>query len=420
MPTTLLPAGVVILDRNTITTPDYTNLGPRFGFSWQITPNTVLNGGAGVTYDNWSGAEQAAQNARGAWPSGASQNVNYLNEAGVTPGATAQNPFVGTTTSLGTTPFPSGGGFLDTAWKDAYSWQWNLLLQRQFGIYGTVKAAYVGSSTTRAPIQTPANVNQTLGDYATAPFQNMSQFSEIESIGHASYDAFQGQYQKSSSKGLTVNTAFTWSKNINTGCSDYWEGCNIEDPYDLRSNRGVDSTDATLVLTASAVYELPFGKGKAYVNQGAAAQVLGGWKVNGMFAHRSGQPFTVGVNNDQSHSNGASARPNITGSTSGPKTRAEWFNIDAFSEPAIDTYGNAGRNSLRGPGYTNFDFSLFREFAIRERYKFEFRAESFNLFNHVNLGNPDSTFQDSNGNFGRISGANGNPRRFQFAGTFKF
>jgi hypothetical protein len=428
MPSGQLPAGVVVLNRSTITTPDYADFSPRLGFSWLATPQTVVAAGGGLTYDNWSGSEQAAQDARGAWPVGASQGVYNLDEAGVTPGITAENPFIGQTTVIGGSPLGTGtgGGFLDTKWKDAYSWQWNFTIQHQFGAFGTVKTAYVGSSTSRAPIQINSNASTVLGPTWTAPFPSMGQFSVIRSIGHMSYNAFQAQYQKSTRNGLSFNSAFTWSKNINTGCSDFWEGCDIQNPYDLRADKGPNDVDVPIVLTASAVYAAPFGKGKTYVNEGPGAAILGGWKVNGMLTSRGGTPFSIGLWDNETHSNGGGGRPNVTGSTKGPKTRTEWFNKAAFSQPAKYTYGTSGRNNVRGPGYVNFDFSLFREFAIHERYKFEFRAESFDIFNHVNLGNPNTTYASEAQNssvwnsFGTISGYQGNPRRFQLAGTFHF
>lgn len=414
-----LPAGVVISSRNPITKPNYTNFAPRFGFAYQITPQTVINAGVGVSYDSWSGALQAAQNARGAWPSGASQSPSNLNIAGVTPGATAQNPFGNTQPTIPASPFPEGGGFLDTAWKNAYSWQWNLQIQRQIGNSGAVKLAYVGSSTSRSPIQTPANVSEVLGPTQTLPFPQMKySFNEIESIGHMSYNAFQGQYNKNYSGGLAFTTAFTWSKNINVGCADYWEGCNIQNPYDMRSNRSVDDVDIPLVFTFSSVYQLPFGKGKSFATSGPQAALLGGWEINGIIASRSGQPFTPHINFDNANANGASERPNVSGSTSGPKSLKEYFNTSAFSVPTPYTYGDAGRNSLRGPGYTDVDFSLFRDFRFFERYTAQFRAEAYNLFNHPNFSNPDATIEDAN--FGKITSTSGFPREYQFAGTFNF
>lgn len=419
MPTGNLPAGVVVLNRNTITKPDYANFGPRLGFSYQLWPNTVINAGAGLTYDSWSGALQAAQNARGAWPSGSSQSPNNLNIKGVTPGATAQNPFGNTTPKIPASPYPSGGGFLDTAWKNAYSWQWNLQVQHQFGGAGVLRLAYVGSSTSRSPIQVPWNISKVLGPTQVLPFPQMQDsFSEIQSIGHMSYNAFQAQYDKNFSNGFSSTTAFTWSKNINVGCADYWEGCNIQDPYHM--HKSVDDVDVPLVFTFSSVYQLPFGKNKSFARSGVPSKLFGGWQVNGIISARSGQPFTPRINFDNANANGGAQRPNVHGSTKGPKTLNEYFNTAAYSVPAPYTYGNSGRNSLRGPGYTDVDLSVFRNFLFREHYTVQFRAEAFNAFNHPNFANPDAVVEDPN--FGKITSINGNsaPREFQFAGTFNF
>ena len=414
-----LPAGVIILNRKTITQPDYKNFSPRLGFSYQAMPSTVVSAGVGVTFDNWSGALQAAQNARGAWPSGSSQDPANLNIAGITPGATAQNPFGNTQPVIPASPFPSGGGFLDTAWKNAYSIQWNTQVQQQVGQSGVFKLAYVGSSTPRSPIQVPFNISTQLGPTQVLPYPQMQYgFNMIQSIGHMSYNALQAQYTKRYESGLSVITAFTWSKNINVGCSDYWEGCSIQNPYDMKSNRGPNSVDVPLVFTFSGVYELPLGKGKTFATTGAKSKVLGGWQVNGIVAARNGTPFTPTINFDNANANGGAQRPNVVGPTNGPKTLNEYFNTAAYAVPAPYTYGDAGRNSLRGPGFTDVDFSLFRNFAIRERMNLQFRAESFNLLNHPNFSNPDGTLEDAN--FGKITSTSGAPREFQLAGTVTF
>jgi len=419
MPTYALPAGVIVLNRNTITKPDYTNYAPRVGLAYHILPKTVVSAGIGVQFDSWSGATQAAQNARGSWPSGSDQGPSNLNNGIITPGATAQNPFGTSAPVIPDTPFPSGGGFLDTAWKNAYSWQWNFQIQEELSNAGTLKVAYVGSSTSRSPIQVPFNVYTVLGDSSSEPFPNMNYgFSEIQSIGHMSYNALQAQYIKRYSSGVSINTSFTWSRNINVGCADYWESCNIQSPYDMRSNRSVDDVDVPVVYSLAAVYELPFGKGKALANTGAASKLLGGWQVNGLVSALAGTPFTLGLNSSNDNANGGNQRPNFSGSTKGPRTLNEWFNTSAFSQPLADTYGNVGRNSLFGPHYTDVDFSFFRNFKFLEHYNAQFRVEAFNLFNHPNFGNPDSGFGDQR--FGVITGTNGNPRELQLAGTFKF
>lgn len=414
-----LPSGVVILNRNTITTPNYKNFSPRLGFSYQVKPSTVVSAGAGITFDNWSGALQAAQNARGAWPSGSSQGPANLNIAGITPDVTAQNPFGNTQPTIPASPFPSGGGYLDTAWKNAYSLQWNLQVQQQLGGSGVFKLSYVGSSTSRSPIQVPFNVSTVLGPTQVLPFSQMQYgFNVIQSIGHMSYDALQAQYTKRYDNGLSVITAFTWSKNINVGCADFWESCNIQNPYDMRSNRGPDDVDVPLVFTFSGVYDLPFGRGKALASTGVKSKVLGGWQVNGIVSARDGSPFTPTINFDNANANGGSQRPNVVAPTSGPKTKAEYFNTSAYAVPAPYTYGDAGRNSLRGPGFTDVDFSLFRNFSFLDSKNLQLRGESFNVLNHPNFGNPDGTFEDST--FGQITSINGAPREFQLAATFTF
>lgn len=419
MPSGTLPANVVILNRNSITQPDYKNFAPRFGFAWSVLPKTVVRAGAGIFFDSWSGALQAAQNARGAWPSGASQGANNLNEAGITPGATAQNPFVGFTTQLPNTPFPSGGGFLDTDFKDAYSGEWNLQVQQQLGRNGVFSITYVGSSTSRAPIQVPHNISTQLGPTQVLPHPNMSQFNVIQSIGHMNYNALQSKYDRHFQGGLAVIAAFTWSKAINVGCAEFWEDCHIQNPYNMRPDRSNADTDVPVIFTFSSVYQLPFGKGRKYMQHGVASAIAGGWQLNGILATRSGTPFTVGINFDNANANGGSQRPNQVGNpNSGPHTIQEYFNTAAFVVPTPYTYGDVHRNSLRGPGYTDLDTSLFRTFQLPAGVGVQFRSEFFNVLNHPNFGNPDATLEDSS--FGRISGTSGNPREIQFALKVKF
>jgi hypothetical protein len=188
----------------------------------------------------------------------------------------------------------------------------------------------------------------------------------------------------------------------------------------MRTNRGVNALDVPIVFTASATYELPFGKNKPYANTGAKSAIFGGLQVNGIASIHSGTPFTATINFDRANALNSSERPNVSGSTVGPKTRFEYFNTSAFYLQPQYTYGNAGYNSLRGPSYTDFDFSLFRNISFGERLHLQLRAESFNIFNHPNFGTPDGTLEDPT--FGQINSMNSSygPREFQFAGIFKF
>lgn len=424
-----LPPGVAYLNRNTLTKPDYLNFAPRLGFAYQVAPKTVLRAGFGIFYDNWSGGLQSAQNARGAWPSGASQSVSNLDVAGATPGVTAQNPFVGLTPTIPSSPFPSGGGFVAEDWKDSYSTEWNLEVQQEVTKSSTASVAYVASSTMRVPIQVPFNQAVTPGPgaiYPRQPYQAMSSpnaistFAMIQSIGRSSYESLQAKFDQRFSSGLFFITSFTWSKNIDIGCADFWEGCAIQNPYDLNGERGPSPLDVPLVFTFSPGYVLPFGKREPHLNHGPAAWVLGNWQVNGIFSARSGTVYTPTISFDNANvGGGVTERPNVNGTPNltNPSVN-EWFNVNAFSLPATYTYGDAGRDSLRGPAFWNFDFSIFRVFPITERVHLQLRGEFFNIFNHPDFSNPSATLGEPN--FGVITSIANNPRTIQLAGKVIF
>jgi hypothetical protein len=177
-------------------------------------------------------------------------------------------------------------------------------------------------------------------------------------------------------------------------------------------------------MVVSYIYELPFGKGKKFLNgsSGVVDAFLGGWQVNGITSAQSGFPFTPRLANGSSDINsgpGGIVRPYLVGNptlTSGQSIH-DWFNVAAFAVPGQDgtpayTFGNAGRNILRGPNTANLDFSLFKTFRLRERLKLEFRSEFFNIFNHPNFGLPNPNVDQPQA--GIITVAS-DPREIQFA-----
>jgi hypothetical protein len=166
----------------------------------------------------------------------------------------------------------------------------------------------------------------------------------------------------------------------------------------------------------------------------AADLVIGGWQFNQNTMIQSGFPFNVTYRNAGQDRDTGPNRPNLIGDPTGPKTRQQWFNAtpigsegSAFSRPAKGTFGDLERNSLRGPGYWRTDASLFKHFAISGTRILEVRLEAVNIFNHVNLGFPDSEVGvpgTPNTNAGRITSTafdNGDPQRnFQFGLRFTF
>jgi hypothetical protein len=140
------------------------------------------------------------------------------------------------------------------------------------------------------------------------------------------------------------------------------------------------------------VLELPFGKGRRYASDvsTAADWLIGGWQFNSNTTIQSGLPFNVDYDASGNLSGDGPRRPDIVGDpqTGGPRER--YFDPTVFRRPAPGTFGNLRRNELRGPGYWRTDASLFKKFSVGENKELEFRVEAVNLFNHVNLGNPDS------------------------------
>jgi hypothetical protein len=171
-------------------------------------------------------------------------------------------------------------------------------------------------------------------------------------------------------------------------------------------------------LTLSYLWELPFGKGKTYLSHGGPLDwLLGGWQTNGILTVQSGLPFSPVLQTSTTNT-GTGSRPNVVGPANYPHTMQHWFDPSAFATPAAYTYGNAGRDTLLGPGRTNWDMSLFKDFTIREQTVLEFRAEAFNIFNHPQLGLPNATI--GNPQAGSITSTVGNPRQLQVALRLQF
>jgi hypothetical protein len=203
------------------------------------------------------------------------------------------------------------------------------------------------------------------------------------------------------------------------------EGCANQDPYNTNADKSVSAYDLTHIFSTSLVYELPFGKGKPLASSSKVLDyVIGGWQTNLILTLRSGIPYTLGVagdiaNTGNSNNAGYYERLNVIGDPNvANPTTAQWFNTKAFSVPASFTYGNLGRNTLRSDWSRNLDFSLFRDFPIRERVKVQFRAEAFNAFNTPVWGSPVANF--SNASFGRVLSVANTPRQLQLAMKLRF
>ncbi|HLY43183.1 MAG TPA: carboxypeptidase-like regulatory domain-containing protein [Terracidiphilus sp.] len=416
-----LPANVVVSPNEKIMHNTPTNVGPHLGFALKIRNRTVIHGAAGVVYDNWAGVLQLAQNIDGLWPDIGQQEPTGLNEptsSSPTPTVTSQNPLA--SSGSGTfvpapTPFTQQGFEYDPRMKNPYSEQWNFGVQQLIGSSTTATVNYVGSSTHRLDVGGIYGGAVTPGPGPIAPRQLFPYITPTfydRSTGRGNYNALQASLERRFTNGLSYSVSYTWSKSIDVGGDGYFgvEGGVPQNAYDPgQYDRSVSGLDLKHLLAVSTLYEVPIGKGKRFsTGSGALDYILGNWQINTIFQAHSGSPFTPLDGNDVSNTGSLGfvsyEHLNVIGNPAlSHRSAAEWFNTAAYAVPTFGTYGDAGRNSLRGPNYWDLDSSVFRQFPVGEGRQFEFRAEAYNLANHVNLGQPDGTITDGP-SFGTISG----------------
>ena len=451
LPPGTLPPHVVIDPRGRIAHNTYTNFGPRLGFAYRATPDTVVRGGAGIVYDNWAAVSQMSQNIEGDWPGIGQLIANNLNKPGDNkttdsngrPLVSALNPFAGSGAAglPAPTPFFSGGvnWHYDPHIKNAYAYQFNFGVQHQLNSTTTITGSYVGSLTHRANIGGMYNTALQPSPLANPQLRSLypymiSTFYD-RSVGFADYHAFQLSVNKRYSNGLAYQVAYTYSKTLDE--NDGWfgaEGKNVADPYNPRASLSPAGFDIPHLLTVNANYELPIGRGKRFsAGNHAVDYIVGNWQVNGILTVRSGQRYSVTDNNGDPANTGnvgwaGYEQANLVGDPNSGScpggaqvhTQSCWINTSAFQTPANGTFGNLRPDPFLAQRYWNFDFSIFRGFPIAgERRKLEFRAEAFNLFNTVIFAAPGSDVSNAAA-FGKVTNTADAQRIMQFGLRFMF
>ncbi len=246
--------------------------------------------------------------------------------------------------------------------------------------------------------------------------------------GNTSYNGLLVSLRKRFSHGIAYGVSYTWSHNIADFVDNLTGGSTPADAYNYSLERGNSPFDVTHRFVANANWEIPVGKGRGFLGKGGvASQVLGGWQLNTIVALQTGTPFSV-VAPDQSRTGGShQSRANCIGDPyqgattnhslyAGSAAPGFFLNPAAFAIPTAGHFGNCAPRAFHGPGLQNVDLSLFKFFPIAERARIEFRAESFNAFNHANFNNPSANIAPASiGSFGRITSTITDPREFQFA-----
>lgn len=464
-----LPEHVVISPDKKIMHDTTTNWGPRFGLAYRLNDKTAIRGSFGIFYDNWAAAIQLTQNYQGSWPDVATLDTGQVNAKGQQY-TSPHNPF-GTTAAQLPPPTPfnhidavtgklvlgTNNYYVDPRVKNPYSEQYNLGIQRQLGTRTVFSLNYVGSQSHRLdiggyyntgmpspyPMYDARRANQTGPNGAQQNGQLYGYMPAVKSwdrsIGNGNYNALQASLSKSMAGGLAYTASYTWSKAIDEGQSGYFgvEGNQLHNPYNIRESRSVAAYNIPQFLSVSVNYDLPFGKNRRWsTGSGVADYILGNWQLNTVLQARSGQNYTVTASGDIANTGNGNTyvRALVLGNPKLKNPSAnEWFNTAAFglpyatvdkngnisADPTMGT-GNSGRNNMQSQNFYNVDFSIFRQFPIRDAFHAEFRAEAFNVLNHTVLGTPNASVNAAKGAFGTITGTASDARLLQFAAKLVF
>jgi len=407
---------------------DKNDIVPRIGFSYDVFGNgrLAVRGGFGIFVSQEIGNLQLQQLI--SYP-----YTNYI----VLNSATTSDPLKGVDTSV-PIKFPYRGITsqalnTDPYIRHPYYNQYNLNIQFDLGGGWFTEVGYVGSQGKKLlhfqeinqPITTP-DATRTNKD-SRRPYKDFSTVILSTDFGASNYNAFQLSVKRRFSGGFTMDSAYTFSKSLDLGSQFHaggqnrYEGVLTQDDNCRNCDRGVSGFDTPHRWVTSFLYELPVGRGKRFLasSPGVVDKLLGGWQVNAILLFKNGWPFTVRDFRDRSLAAGAFIpvdRPNLVGKETVTGDPNKWFDVSAYSAVPLGTFGNLGRNTLRGDGVSNLDLSVFKRTyipKISEQFAVEFRAEFFNLPNHATFNFPNNDFGSSTP--GRVGSTVLDERQIQFA-----
>jgi hypothetical protein len=385
------PRSLIEQDRN--------NVAPRIGLAWNPATRLVVRGGYGVFYQKESANTWVDLAIN---PPFIRQTSRIL-EASEVSGFELRRAFAGIE------GIPLLVFAIDRNWRDAYVQQWHLNVQVQPTTDWVLQVGYVGNAGTSLP--RTYDINQAVPGPGSVqsrrPFANFGTINMFDSQGESSYHGLELQAQRRYSGSLGLLAAYTLSRCLDDTRGTFIgeAGAGFQNARDLRADKGLCNQDVRQRLTASVVYDLPFGPGRALGGgaTGLTRHLIGGWRVTGIVTLRSGYPFTVFALGDRANVGSGQIRANLVGDPAAESPTLErFFNTAAFANPA-GTFGDLGRNTMIGPSFKNVDFSVIKAFDQWGTRGLELRAEFFNLFNHPNFGIPGSVVGSPT--FGRLTSA---------------
>jgi len=415
--------------RTNLQAPKYDIVLPRVGFSWEMMPQTVLRGGFGVYAASWSEDTYGAGMGNAFGSSGNYGDATnglcpivQLSGTGATPDTT--DPGCGTGSFNGaslnssyltspTTPNALNG---QTVNYNEYhtpvptNYQWSIGVQRQLGTNYVADLTYVGNHG--SDLNFPTDINQVpedkLGpnDAADEPYPLFQNINGSTNNGVSNYNALQAVITRRFNNGLQFDANYTWSHFLDDQDSSGWGSRggyqNYQNAYNPADNYSNSNFDIRNMVKGEGIYNLPFGKGRMFLNNNTAAdEVVGGWQFAATVVVQGGNPISITTGNNNSSNNQPGTNndnydqyANLVGkvklSGSAKSRLNEWYNLSALVVPAPYTYGDFRRNIVYGPGLSDVNAQLGKTFVLwpERGVQLHIEGESFNVLNHPSFGQP--------------------------------
>jgi hypothetical protein len=406
---------------------DKKNFAPRFGWAWNPSEKWSYRAGTGIFYmqDTGNPRFDMARNL-----SGRRRDNTLL----LTPDLTLDAPFrgVGTANDCGVAPplvcltnIYVLGNMPNR--KTPYMLQYLFNVQRELDDSTALEVGYLGSHSYR--LERMFDWNETIPGITGSvqsrkPYPEYTKVQEIGNVAEARYNSLAVKLTRRLHQGLSVLAGYTLSKSEDNGSGIRTLGGDTlfpQNSFCLDCEWGLSIFDVRHRFVTSVLYELPFGEGKPFMKTGVGAKVLGGWQVSTIINKSSGFPRTVFTGSDRSNTGGGQDRPNTTGLDPNlpgdQQTIAQWFNTAAYVVQPAGTFGNAGRDTVIGPGIFRVDASIIRNFRFGAKY-LQFRFEAFNALNNPIWNDPNTTL--SSPLYGTINSTRTPMRELQIGLKFMF
>lgn len=393
------------------TNPDHNNWAPRIGFAYRMGENWVARGGFGLYYN----ANQTNSYTLLSLNPPFSNFFTFDSDPN-NPSVTLANP----TPSGAQEDTPTADVItVGPEWPTAMMRQWSLDLQRALWSGAALELQYLGSSSrnldtsyyNNTPLPGPGSVQ------SRRPNPRWGNIRWISNVAKSNYNALNVVLRQRLNQGVSLLASYTWSHTLDQTTNSNGGG-RFMNPHDWDADYGNANWDLRHRFVISYSYDLPFFR---EAESALVRAVAGGWQVSGVTTLESGLPFNVTVAGDIANTGSPNQRPNLVGTPSadcGADRLTNCIDRSAFEEPEQYTYGNAGRNILRGPGMVVTDFAFRKNFALNRGLNLLLGIEVFNLFNTPTFSNPRSVL--GNEAFGSINSTRGAPRQMQLAAKFWF